>query len=194
MITTPTRAVPGAAPPAGWPPRIENPAQGHAVAFFETADDGGGRTLMELEVAPGGWTGEHAHRAYDETFTCVEGCLTVMVAGFPYELRPGQEVTVAAGTAHSWSNDGPRPALALVELRPGHAGAETALRVLYGLARDGRLRRDGTPRNPLHLALLLGWGEARLPGRYAALRPALRALAAVARLRGVDRALIASYL
>jgi quercetin dioxygenase-like cupin family protein len=121
MGATTTAAVRTA--PAGRPPRAENPAQGHAVAFFETSDDGGGRTLMELEVAPGGWTGTHAHRAYDETFTCVEGCLRVIVAGFPYELRPGQEVTVAAGIAHSWSSDQARRALALVELRPGHAGA-----------------------------------------------------------------------
>ncbi len=192
MGTTTTNGA-GRAAPAGWPPRAENPGQGHAVAFFERADDGGGRTLMELEVAPGGWTGTHAHRAYDEAFTCVEGCLTVMVAGFPYELRPGQEVTVAAGTAHSWSNGEARRALALVELRPGHAGAETALRVLCGLSRDGGLRRDGAPRNPLHLALLLGWAETRLPGAYGALRPVLRALAALGRLRGADRALMARY-
>jgi mannose-6-phosphate isomerase-like protein (cupin superfamily) len=177
--------------PAGWPPRMENAAHGHALAFFETHESGGGRTLMQLEVAPGGWIGTHAHRAYDETFTCVEGCLTVTVAGFPYELRPGQEVTAAAGIHHAWSNDGPRRALALVELRPGHAGAETALRVLYGLAGEGRLRPDGTPRNLLHLALVTGWAQARLAGIRGALTPLLPALAALARLRGVDRELIA---
>ncbi len=174
--------------------RIENPVQGDTVGFFETCGESGGRrTLMELDVAPGGARRARANLSYEETFTCVEGCLTVMVAGFPYELRPGQEVTVPAGIVHSWSNDEARRALALVELAPGHAGTETALRVLSGLAADGRLHPGGSPRSPLHAALVLAWGEARVPGLYGALRPGMRALAAVARLRGIDRELIERY-
>ncbi len=41
--------------------------------------------------------------------------------------------------------------------------------------------------NPLHTALLLEWGDGRLPGAYAILERALRLLARLARVAGVDR-------
>lgn len=143
-------------------------------------------------MAPGRAVTPHAHD-YAETFTCVQGRLTVTVAGFPYELRPGQEATAPAGVVHAWSNDDAERAVALVELRPGHAGFETTLRVLYGLAADGLTRADGIPRNPLHLALVLTWGEACLPGTRALLGPIGKLLAAVARMRGIDRELLERY-
>jgi hypothetical protein len=67
------------------------------------------------------------------------------------------------------------------------------LRVAYGLAADGRGRGDGMPRNPLHAALLLAWGDGRLPGPYALLAPVLGALAWIARRAGVDRELVRRY-
>lgn len=156
-------------------------------------ESGGRRTLVELEVAPGRGLAQHLHRRLEATVTCVAGQLTVMRSGFPYELRPGQEVTAPAGIRHAWRNDEPAPALALVEVRPGHAGVERALRVVDGLAADGRTRPDGTPRNLLHSALLLRWSEARLPGARGAVAPVMVLLAAAARMRGIDRELIERY-
>ena len=64
------------------------------------------------------------------------------------------------------------PARFLVELRPGHSGFEKVLKVAYGLAADGLAAANGAPRNPYHLALALEWGEGRLPGIFATLKPA----------------------
>ena len=49
------------------------------------------------------------------------------------------------------------------------------------------------PRNPLHAALILEWGDGRLPGAYAVLERGLRVLARLARRLGVERRLIARY-
>jgi hypothetical protein len=67
-----------------------------------------------------------------------------------------------------------------VELRPGHAGFEKSLRVAYGLAADGLVRANGMPRNLLHAALLLEWGDGRLPRTYRLLEPVLGLMAAAA--------------
>ena len=77
---------------------------------------------------------------------------------------------------------------------PAARGFENGLRVAYGLAADGLVRRNGVPRNPLHAALVLQMGEVRLPGGYAALDRVLGLLAFVARWRGIDRELERRYL
>ncbi len=58
--------------------------------------------------------------------------------------------------------------------------SEIALRVAYGLAADGHALRNGLPRNPLHSALLLAWGDGRLPGAHAMLEPIFKLRARVA--------------
>ena len=174
--------------------RIYNPVQDDAVTFLETSEESGGeRTLGELEVAPGGKVTPHYHLGYTEHFTVLEGRLTVRVGEVRRILGPGEELTVPIGTVHEWSNPGTGRTVAHIELRPGQPGFETSLRVVYGLAADGKVLKNGVPRNPLHAALLLEWGETRLAGRAAILERGLRALARVARLAGVDRRLVARY-
>ncbi len=176
------------------PRRIVNPVQGDVVTWLETsAESGGQRTLAELEVAPGGQVTPHLHRSYSERFLVLEGRLTVQLGDERLVLEPGDEATVPVGTLHAWSNPGTERAVAHVELRPGQPGFETSLRVAYGLAADGRVRKDGMPRNLLHTALLLEWGDGRLPGAYALLERGLRLLAAIARRRGIDRELGERY-
>ena len=84
--------------------------------------------------------------------------------------------------------------MARVELRPGHAGFEKSLRVGYGLAADGLVRANGMPRNLLHAALMLKWGDGRLPRAYRLLEPALGLMAVTARRRDIDRKLERRYL
>ncbi len=161
--------------------RIVNPVQNDVVTWLETSEETGGeRTLIEVEVAPGGGTEPHYHKTYDEHFEVLEGALEVLV---------GEETR----TLHAWSNPGSERAVAHVELRPGQPGFETSLRVAYGLAADGLVLKNGMPRNPLHAALLLEWGDGRLPGAYAVLERGLRLLAAIARRLGMDRALVERY-
>jgi quercetin dioxygenase-like cupin family protein len=174
--------------------RIVNPVQGDAVTFLETSEESGGvRSLGELEVAPGGKVAPHYHRSYSEHFKVTSGHLTVMVDGEDRILGPGEEAIVPAGTLHGWSNTSGETAVAEVELRPGQPGFERSLQVAYGLARDGKVLKNGMPRNPLHLALLLDWGDGRKAGVLAVMGPVFRLLAALARALGIDRRLIARY-
>ena len=144
--------------------RIYNPVQDDAVTFLETSEESGGeRTLGELEVASGGKVTPHYHLGYTERFAVIEGQLNVRLGDVHHVLVPGEELTVPTGTVHAWSNASAERTVAHIELRPGQPGFETSLRVIYGLAADGKVLKNGLPRNPLHAALLLEWGETRLP-------------------------------
>ncbi len=175
--------------------RVDNPILRDAATFLETSEETAGeRTLVELQVAPRGGTTPHYHLTYSERFRGREGTLTVHVDRSRHELEAGDEAVAPTGSLHWFGNETTEPAVAHVEVRPGHPGFEKALCVGYALAADGRTLKNATPRNPLHLAVLLRWGEIRLPGVYTALEPVFGLLARVAHRRGVDRELARRYL
>ncbi len=177
------------------PRRIENPVQGDAITFLETsAESGGERSLLAMEVVPGGKVTPHFHTSYSEHFFVREGHLTVEIGESRHDLGPGDDEAVSPGTRHAWRNDGSVPVQADLELRPGHSGFEDSLRMVYGLAADGRVTASGLPRNPLHTALVLNWADIRLPGAQSALTPVLRLFTGLARMTGVERRLRRRYL
>ena len=125
---------------------IYNPVQRDAATFLETSEEtGGARTLVELVVAPGGKVTAHYHLTYSERFTVLEGQFTVALDGVQHELTPGDEVVAAPSTLHAWSNPTEDRSVVRIELRPGNPGFEKGLRVVYGLAADGRVLRTGVP-------------------------------------------------
>ena len=188
-------AVTSAAPAPGLPRRIVNPHQGDVATFLQTSmESGGERTLLELEIAPGGRVIPHYHLSYAEHFHGREGRITVRVGDKKRTLGPGEEAVAQPGQLHAWSNETAEPAVVRVELRPGHAGFEKSLRVGYGLAADGLVRANGMPRNMLHAALMLKRGAGRLPRAYRLLEPILGLMAVTARRRGIDRELERRYL
>ena len=188
------RAEDGAENPAGEDRRYYHPVQKDYTTFLETSEEtGGDHTLLEIELAPGGGNTPHYHKTYDEHFEVVEGTLEVLVGKETRVLRPGQKAVAPRNTLHRFRNPGEERARFLVELRPGSAGFEKAIKAGYGLARDGRVRADGTPKNLYHLAVLLEWSEIRLPGVFTIAEPLLRFLAKRARRKGIDRELEARY-
>ena len=175
--------------------RIYNPVQRDAATFLETSEETGGvRTLVALEIAPGGKVTPHYHLTYSERFKVLEGQLAVEIDGVRHQLEPGEEAVAPPRSVHAWSNPSEEPTIAHIELRPGSPGFENGLRLAYGLAIDGLVLKNGLPRNPLHAALLLEMGGVRLPGAYRALERILGLLVRIARWRGTDRELTRRYL
>jgi quercetin dioxygenase-like cupin family protein len=174
--------------------RHENPVVGDVVTFIETsAETAGARTLVEVELSPGGGTPPHRHRSYEERFHVSEGTLVVEVDGIEHALGPGESACAPAGSVHRFLNHSVARTVFDVELRPGHEGFERALAVTYAMAAEGRVDRQSRPRNPVHGAVLLAWSEMGLPGAGAVLERPLRALAAAARICGVERRLERRY-
>ena len=173
---------------------IENPAIGDRVTFLKTtAETDGEYLLLRIELAPRGGNSLHYHPAFTEEFRAVEGRLNVELAGRQLTLEPGERALVPIGARHRFYSTSDEPILFEVEIRPAQRFEEGA-RIGYGLARDGLVRPGGMPKSIWHAALLLPLG-----GTYPAgiprwlLQVSLGPLAAIARRRGVERAL-AKYL
>ena len=165
--------------------RHENPVLGDVATILETAaETGGDRTVIEVEVAPGGGTHPHVHRAFAEHVLALEGVVTIETDGKRQVLVPGDVATAPAGSVHCFRNESADAITIRVELRPGHSGFEESLAIACGLARDGLANADGTPRNLVHTALLVGLSGTAVAGPMRAAEPVLRVLAAVARRRG----------
>ena len=174
--------------------RIHNPVQRDWMTFSETAQQSRGRrSVFVLELAPGATMAAHAHRAFDERFEVLVGELRLTLGGETRTLRRGDSTVVPRGTPHAVVNPGAGSSEIRVDLTPGHAGFERALRILYGLAQDGRSGGDGLPRSILHLAVVAAMGDTIFHDREGRPRPLLGLLAKVARALGVERALLARY-
>ena len=174
--------------------RYYHPIQKDYATFLETSEETGGeRTLIEVEIAPGGGNDPHYHLTYAEHFEVLEGALEVLLEKDTMILRPGERAVARKNTLHRFRNPTSQPTTFLVELRPGHSGFEKAIKVAYGLASDGLASANGTPRNLYYTALLMRWSDIRLPGVYTVAEPLFRLLARRARHKGIDRELEARY-
>jgi quercetin dioxygenase-like cupin family protein len=174
--------------------RIHSPVQRDAAIFLETSEESGGiRTLVEVELAPGGGNAPHKHLSFSEHFICVEGELTVRADGLLHVLQPGDEATAEPGVIHNFANETIEPVRFQVELRPGHRGFEQALQIAYGLAEDGLTNDKGIPKQLVHTAVLMEMGETRVVGPIRVLVPVLKLLARWGRRRGADAALVERY-
>jgi quercetin dioxygenase-like cupin family protein len=174
--------------------RIYHPIQKDYATFLETsAQTGGKRTWIEVELAPGGGNVPHYHDTFDERFEVLEGELEVLIGAQTHTLRPGDTKTVFANTLHNFKNPTGKTTRFRIDIQPGSTGFEQTLQILYGLATDGKANKQGLPANIYHLAVLLVLGDSRLGGAASMLMPVFRLLAARARKKGIEQELISTY-
>ena len=77
-----------------------------------------------------------------------EGVLTVSLEGLESRCSQGESVAVPPGKRHFFANRDRKPVGAILELRPA-LRMEEVFESLAGMARAGRARPDGLPRNLL---------------------------------------------
>ena len=174
---------------------IENPIIKDKVTFLETAaETRGKRTLVQVELAPGGGNQLHFHKSFDETFIVVEGILGIQLGREVHNLAVDETATAPAGSLHRFFNPSTTESVVFkVLLQPGSAGFEKTIQVAYGLARDGRTTNKGVPKNLYHMALIVKWSDTNIPGLFSWLEPVLRWIAKRAVKKGIDRELVAAY-
>lgn len=141
--------------------RIYNPLIDDYVTFIETsAESGGKRTVGEIDLAPGGGNPLHYHRKFSETFEAIEGRVGLELSNKTIYLEAGDApVTAEIGVYHRFFNDATERCRFRVTLEPGSTNFEKTLMVAYGLARDGLVNSNQTPKNLSHLALLVVWSD-----------------------------------
>lgn len=173
---------------------IFNPVIKDEITFTQTAAETNGRiSTLVVKLMPGGGTPMHYHKNFAETFVVTEGELTLHLKNKVVKLSPGQKFTVEKGQAHRFANASGDPVVFTTIVQPGFSGFENALCILYGLARDKRTNHKGIPLSILDLAVVTRMSDMHQPGAMALLTPLLMFFNMLARIRKVDKKLIAQY-
>jgi quercetin dioxygenase-like cupin family protein len=133
---------------------LQNPVTGETLTFHRTAEETDGQAvLVETIVEPHGFVATaHIHPHQSERFEVLEGELGLRVGDQELIARPGDVVTVEAGTPHRFYNAGEQQARFLCEVRPA-LGFESLIETMFILAAEGKTNRKGMP-NPLRLAVI----------------------------------------
>lgn len=176
--------------PSGRPRRITNRAIGDVATFVESTEEGGGKRLVfEIKLAPRGGNAMHIHLTQTESFKVLAGELRVSIRDQNRTLAVGDDATVTPGTRHRFFSESDEPTTFLVTvLEPGRF--EDALRILYGLAGDGKVNKGGVPKNPLVIAMVSQWSDMYLASVPLGLQIAIfKPLAALARAMGYEKKL-----
>jgi quercetin dioxygenase-like cupin family protein len=133
---------------------LVNPASGERITFRTTAAETGGELVaIELELPPGGRVPGplHLHPRQEERFEVVDGTMGFRLRREHVVAGPGEVVVVLPGVPHDFANEGDRPALVRVEIRPA-LKMEQLFETAVVLAERGRTMLGGIPK-PLELAL-----------------------------------------
>ena len=168
--------------------QIENPVLGERVVFTLTTEESKGELLcFDFFLDPGAaQPSSHRHMDQESRFAVRSGLLGARLGGgSPRIYRPGETLIVPPGTHHLIWNAGEGETTASVEIEPA-GNFEQFLVTIFGLMRDGRLRRGRPfPRPYLHSALLASANNIYLSGVPVFLqRPGVGLMARLARLRG----------
>jgi quercetin dioxygenase-like cupin family protein len=135
---------------------IENPITGERITFLKTTRETNGQLLRFEYVLPPGFTiPEHVHPHQEERHEVLSGTLRGRVGGRERDYGEGERVVGPAGVPHAWQNPSSEEELRIIsELRPPLV-FETILETYCGLAQDGKTTKQGIPKNPLQLAVLV---------------------------------------
>lgn len=176
------------------PDVVANPAQRDRITFLVTSAQSEGEVIrMETVLSPGGGNQPHRHPSYSEAFEVLQGTLVVELDRRRHTLGPGERVVAVPNTLHRFLNPTQEPVVFLTEVRPGSQAFEDGLRMLYGLATDGRTTAKGFPRNLLELAVVLSQSEVVPPGVAGLFFPLLRLLARSPAGRRTEARLLSFY-
>lgn len=151
----------------GTPKIYHNPINGEYTKILESAADTNGEyTFLEVSLMPGGGNPPHYHTKFTEEFIAVKGLLGIQYEKQDIHLKPGESRLVPIRTVHRFFNDTDEEIVFRIILRKGQPGFENFIKTLFGLVNDGKTTKRQTPKNPLHAALLLRWGDTYLKNPF----------------------------
>lgn len=173
----------------------ENPLAGEKIFFAEmSCDNNGKRTVIEAELsAHAKGTPLHYHNNITETFSVLDGELCIEMNKEKLVLKKGESAHVPVYAHHRFYNDSGKPVKFRAEIIPGCPGFEKSVKIVHGLAKDGKCNSKGIPKNISELAVLFDLGEGRVPGILALITPLLSFIAKRARRKGVEKYLVERY-
>ena len=173
---------------------INNMEGQYDVTFLKTArETNGAYEMVQVTLQPGGGNDWHYHKAFVEQFNVLQVQLKVGLNGQEISVEGGQHAEAPKKAMHKFYNTSNSPVVFNVTIVPARSFEKT-LRVAYGLISTGQTDKNGLPKNPWHLFLLLGYSESYLQGLPGFIQePLINALAKIAQWKGEDEALKVFY-
>jgi quercetin dioxygenase-like cupin family protein len=168
---------------------IVNSEGNYSATFIKTgAETNGAYELVQVELEPYGGNDWHYHHSFEESFTVLDGAVSIGHKGSEILLNKGDFTKANKKELHYFKNARAEKSLLLVKIAPAD-GLEKTLRVAYGLINDGLLKNDMT-KNPWHMVLLLAYSESYLPWMPSWIQePLVNSLAKIAQWKGEDKEL-----
>jgi hypothetical protein len=123
----------------------------------------------------------------------LDGKLYLQVGKQKYVLNPGEQKTVAPGTAHKFYKLTNDKVKFRITFEPGHTGMENFIKIIYSLAADGLTDRKGVPKKFAHLAAILVMSDTNGSGFLTLLGPIIRIVAKRAKQNGTEQWLLDKY-
>ena len=171
-----------------------NPVLGNRIEFKELCGETNGtRTVAEITLGSGGKVPLHYHYEFSEYYEVLEGELKMQTGKEIKTLHKGDYILIPVKTVHRYFNDSGNEVKFKVVIQPGNIGYQLLVSVLNGLARDGRVNRDGLPSNWLVRGYLSVAAGSNVPGFLSWIQPFLNWLYKIAIKKGVDKHLLAKY-
>jgi mannose-6-phosphate isomerase-like protein (cupin superfamily) len=181
--------------PAGLPRSINSRLGGYSIDIIHTAEETDGK-LLEVEVLmePKGGNDLHYHTTFEEVFFVLEGVLGIQLEKEILHLGPGQSAKAPLHKLHRFFNPSEtEPVRFRVVVTPPRS-FEACLRIVHGLANDGKTNKEGIPTSLWHLALVFQMGETYVPLLPHTIQTGLSTmLARIARWLGKDKELEKYY-
>lgn len=175
---------------------IYNPALKETIVFNKTSlETDGAYSELEISLEPGGGNPMHYHKSYSELFTASSGVLGLELSnGKKLLLAPGESYLVEKGEGHRFFNSGASRITFINKVVPGSTGLENTLRILCGLAQDGKYSSKNIPKNIYHMGICATMSDMRLTGVMGLITtPLVKLFARIGRKKGIEAALIKKY-
>ncbi len=133
---------------------IEDPVTKQRIRFLKTREDTGGELLqMDFVMWPGGFVPTlHIHPNQEERFVILAGRPHFTMNGSESDAEAGDTVNVPPRTPHVFRNPTNEDVHITIEFRPA-LQTEEMFEVLYAMGRNGKLAKNGLPRNPIVAAM-----------------------------------------
>ena len=173
---------------------IVNPVVKDEVTYVHTAQSTNGeKTVMDIQLEPGGGTPLHYHKTYDETFEVLSGELMIQIGKQKKKLCPGEKITVKRNETHRFYSESKSTTKFRAYVIPAHEGFEKTLAIGYGLAADGLVTNKGVPKNFRHLAIMTVMSGMNLPGLLSSIEWVLEIVANSKKSKKFQEELIEKY-
>ncbi len=106
-----------------------------------------------IDCTTGGGPSLHYHTTYNERFEAVKGQATICVGDEVRHINPGETSVIPMRTKHRFTSE-----VGVIQMRvqvfPFSSGFEQSLYILFGLAQDDQLDKEGFPRSLVHTAIM----------------------------------------